>query len=222
MKIIKLLTTTILLGATSLIGVANIDVSANSNVNNIPNEWNIIQNKVVEEDDERETPIIETPQAVSTPLTPQGNLTLVDDIVTEGEDESSKQFLTVVSKSGNYFYLIIDRDGKNENVYFLNLVDERDLLDLIPVEEPVEEPVIIEPVIIEPEPEPIPEPEPVEESGSMLPLLLLLGAGGGGAYYYFNFVKPKDEDNGEMDFETEEDDDEDDYDSDEEEEIDID
>jgi hypothetical protein len=62
-------------------------------------------------------------------LTPKGNLTLVDDVNTT--DSSSKQFITLQSKNGNYFYLVIDRSGSKENVYFLNLVDESDLMALI-------------------------------------------------------------------------------------------
>lgn len=70
-------------------------------------------------------------------LTPEGNLSLVDDLLqsvpyssVETELEN-KQFITVQSKSGNYFYLVIDRSGDSENVYFLNLVDEADLMALI-------------------------------------------------------------------------------------------
>ena len=45
----------------------------------------------------------------STALTPEGNMTLVDDIGEE-EDKSSQQLITLVTKAGNTFYLIIDRD----------------------------------------------------------------------------------------------------------------
>ena len=69
-------------------------------------------------------------------LTPEGNLTLVDDYHTSYSDGSGQQFITLVSKSGNTFYLVIDRNAKGENtVHFMNLVDEADLLALMEEED---------------------------------------------------------------------------------------
>ena len=69
-------------------------------------------------------------------LTPEGNLTLVDDYHTSYSDGSGQQFITLVSKSGNTFYLVIDRNAKGDNtVHFMNLVDEADLLSLMEEED---------------------------------------------------------------------------------------
>ena len=62
-------------------------------------------------------------------LTPVGNLTLVDDL--SEEEAENLQYMTVKTKSGNIFYLIVDRSGDEDNVYFLNTVDESDLMALM-------------------------------------------------------------------------------------------
>ena len=132
-----------------------------------------------------EEPVTVTEQNVG-PLTPEGNLTVVDDYQTTFSDGTAQQFITLVSKSGAYFYLIIDRaaDG-DQTAHFLNMVDEADLLALMDEED-----------IPEPEPEPMPEsePEPEKEDGAgkfVLVLLVLAGIAGGGAYFWLKMQQRK-------------------------------
>ena len=86
--------------------------------------------EVVEED------VVTITDETSGALTPEGNLTLVDDHHTNYSDGSGQQFITLVSKSGNTFYLVIDRNAKGQQtVHFMNLVDEADLLTLMEEED---------------------------------------------------------------------------------------
>ena len=76
--------------------------------------------------------IVTVTDETSGAMTPEGNLTLVDDYHTNYSDGSGQQFITLVSKSGATFYLVIDRNAKGQQtVHFMNLVDEADLLALM-------------------------------------------------------------------------------------------
>lgn len=159
-------------------------------------------------------------------FTPDGNLTLIDDFlqieapVTEDSVRIEKQFITVQSKNGNTFYIVIDRNGDNENVYFLNLVDEADIMALMEDENgetaaptcSCTDKCVVGAIntsceicrtnmrecagketVTEPEPtEPAKEPDAKKKSANFLPVLVLLIAGvAGGAVFWFKFRKPK-------------------------------
>ena len=68
-------------------------------------------------------------------LTPEGNAALVDDF------GGNKQLITVTTKAGNYFYILIDRanEDKETAVHFLNQVDEADLMALMEDEQTTQE-----------------------------------------------------------------------------------
>lgn len=159
-------------------------------------------------------------------LTPDGNLTLIDDIGTS--TKAGKQFITLESKNGNTFYLIIDRDDEGEEtVHFLNQVDEADLMALTGEEEtpavcscttkcvagtvntscPVCAVNMTECVGKEAKPEVPAEPtepaaeEPEKKSGvgGILVVLLIVALGGGAAFYIFKQKKAKPQTKGSAD-----------------------
>ena len=177
----------------------------------------------------------EQPAEEQPPLTPDGNATLVDDF------GGNKQLITVTTKNGNYFYILIDRDDEGENtVHFLNQVDEADLMALMEdgSTETAAPPAVCSctdkceagkvnvscPVCkdnmtacsgkeAEPETEEPPEqPKEKGNAGGLVLFLVVALLGGGGAFYYFKFMKPKQNVKGDTDLE---DFDFDDYDEDE-------
>ena len=79
--------------------------------------------------------VVEEPE--TSPLTPKGNATLVDDF------GGNKQLITVTTKGGNYFYILIDRAAEGEQtVHFLNQVDEADLMALTETGEATKKPEV--------------------------------------------------------------------------------
>ncbi len=145
-------------------------------------------------------------------FTPEGNLTMIDDV--QPFNSSEKEFLTVQTKSGNYFYIIIerDKDGKH-NVHFLNQVDDADLLALLEDEPKAEKPPAcickgqdkcyigsvntacevcavsmqdcLGKEIAQAEPEQDSQANPMAALGALLALLVILGAGG---FYLFKNI----------------------------------
>ena len=84
-----------------------------------------------EDGEQTDEPIIIKPENA---FTPDGNMTLIDNVA--GEDEGEKQFIIVQSKNGHYFYIVIDYAAEGENtVHFLNQVDEADLMAILAEEE---------------------------------------------------------------------------------------
>ena len=149
-----------------------------------------------------------------TPLTPDGNMSLVDNV--KGDAAKDKEFIIVKSKGGNYFYIVIDHAAQGENtVHFLNQVDEKDLLSIIDEKDSLtakpELPKQEQPKQETEKPKPEEKPEKNNPAGMIvLSLILILGLAGG-AFYYFKFLKPKQNVKGttdldEFDFEDYEDD----------------
>ena len=162
------------------------------------------------------------------PFTPEGNMTLVDEI--QGEASEDKEFIVVQSKGGNYFYIVIDHAAQGENtVHFLNQVDEADLMAIIEDENgqtqeatatctctdkceagnvdmncPICAVNMSECVGKEAAAETPDEPEQTEESGGIGGIILFAVVallGGGGALYYFKVMKPKQAAKGNTDLE---------------------
>lgn len=137
------------------------------------------------------------------------------------QDKGGKEFYTIKTKSDKVFYLIVDKDKTDENVYLLTEVGENDLLNFtdtnmvtLPQNQAIAEsalPLETEKITETPEPEVTIIPEEKEEpekksnnSGTILLMLLVL-TGVCGAYYYWKFMKGR---NTSFDYEEDEDDDE--------------
>ena len=134
------------------------------------------------------------------PFTPAGTGTVVD----TATDEDGKQFYTITTPDENVFYLVIDLQREQDNVYFLNAVTEKDLLALAEKSEDTEENETA--VVSTPEPESNSETDISSETSSetstepeqkgntaMLLLVLAVVVIGGGAGYYFKIYRPKQE-----------------------------
>ena len=198
------------------------------------------------DDTEQNLPVTEAtqpeqqPETTPTPEKPKGEP--IDD---EGnaytrdllyDKATNKQFITVQTKNGNTFFIVIDYDAPiNEDeeqyqTYFLNMVDESDLLALLDEDTaaalttcnckekcaagqvntdcPVCKTtmsectgVVPEPPAEEPDTEPIEPEEPEKKSNvGMIIGVIAVVCIGGAAYYYFKFVRGKKQKDEDLDF----------------------
>ena len=158
-------------------------------------------------------------------FTEDGNLVTRDLLY---DKATNKQFITVQTSGGNTFYIVIDydkptdEDGEQYQTYFLNMVDEADLLAAmqaaggeLPECSCTDKCAVgaintdctvcavnlsecqgkaSEPApVVEPEPDPEPEQPKATGSGGMLLLALAVVVIGGGAGWYFKIYRPKHE-----------------------------
>ena len=177
-------------------------------------------------------PTMETPAPEPT-ITPGEGFSEEGNLVTRDllyDEHTNKQFITVQTSGGATFYFVIDYDkpvdeeGEQYETYFLNVVDEADLLAAAEAAG-VEQAVcscsekcaagavntdcavcsvnISKCVGIEPEPteteEPAPEEAEPETGGNagMLLAVLAVALVGGGAAFYFKVLRPKQQQAGE-------------------------
>ncbi|MDU6306428.1 MAG: DUF4366 domain-containing protein [Clostridium sp.] len=147
-----------------------------------------------------EAPATSETTSAPNPFTPAGTGTVVN----TATDEDGKQFYTITTPDENVFYLVIDLQREQDNVYFLNAVTEKDLLALAEKSEDTEENETA--VVSTPEPESNSETDISSETSSetstepeqksdtqMLLLVLAVVVIGGGAGYYFKIYRPKQE-----------------------------
>lgn len=179
-----------------------------------------------------EPPVVEeTPAPEPAPtITPGAGFSEDGNLVTRDllyDAATNKQFITVETSGGNTFYIVIDydkpvdEDGEQYHTYFLNMVDEADLLAALeaaggelPACSCTEKcaPGAIntdcavcavnmtecagtapEPApVTEPAEEPEPEPQQKSNTGTLL-LILAVAVLGGGAGWYFKIYRPKHE-----------------------------
>lgn len=128
------------------------------------------------------------------PFSMGGNMKTVDLLYSKA---TNKQFITVQTRKGETYYLVIDydkpldKDGEQYETYFLNLVDDRDLFGVVSKDEqPTPEPTATP--TPKPTAEPKPEAEKTTDSTPMMALVLLVVLIAGGAAAFIMLGKKKD------------------------------
>ena len=128
------------------------------------------------------------------PFSMGGNMKTVDLLYSKA---TNKQFITVQTRKGETYYLVIDydkpldKDGEQYETYFLNLVDDRDLFGVVSKDEqPTPEPTATP--TPKPTAEPKPETEKATDSTAMMALVLLVMLIAGGAAAFVVLGKKRD------------------------------
>lgn len=185
-----------------------------------------------EETTEPETTVPPETITPGEPLEDEGNAYTRDLLY---DKATNKQFIAIQTKNGNTFYIVIDYDApindeeEQYQTYFLNMVDESDLLALmdeeavtelttcvcdthceagaVNVECPVCKTNMSECTGVVPEPEtPVEddteqpeEPKSGSNMGMIIAIVAIAGVGGA-AYYYFKFIRGKKNKDEDLDF----------------------
>lgn len=127
-----------------------------------------------------------------------GNGQVLDDIT----DGSTKEFLTIVTKNNQTFYVIIDRSSTTDNVYMLSNIDEDDLQEFLKeasADKEEDKPAVILPEKTVTEDEPAApetesdkkETESDQAKNAGMGLIFIAAVGALAAAYYFKIYKPK-------------------------------
>ncbi|MBO4885848.1 MAG: DUF4366 domain-containing protein [Clostridia bacterium] len=133
------------------------------------------------------------PERTEQPFTIAGNAEIIDDI-----SDGTKEFYTITTANNNTFFIVVDKDRAQQNVYMLAKVDENDVAEFIenrPEATPSPMPTLM---FIQPTPAPTLPVTVVPETQSQPPSnnILLIGAlalAAAGAGWYFKVYKPKQE-----------------------------
>lgn len=186
---------------------------------------------VTEASQPEDTPAPEKPKQ-GEPIDDEGNAYTRDLLY---DKATNKQFITIQTKNGNTFYIVIDYDAPvNEDeeqykTYFLNLVDERDLTDLLDEEDI---PAVVctcadkceagkvntscpvcknnlsectgkaaeaEAPSTETDPSEVEQTKKSSNIGMVIGIVAVVGIGGA-AYYYIRFVRSKKQQDEDLDF----------------------
>lgn len=152
-------------------------------------------------EDNEDTDYSTAPDSGYEPVEDGGGTVAENTVTTGNSNDGAKQFLTVKTKNDHIFYIVIDNESRNDNVYLLDQVTDEDLIDLIAENDAQKAAEIAEKRVVEDSENDIKETEemknePVKTNNkekntgmaSRLLMLVLIGAGAG-VYMYFKKKK---------------------------------